>query len=169
MTFQGVQKTANSIVAPALSIHTILPAPPHNTYFNGPTPVEITLGRSSASIQGSVTPAGGAGGGGTVPADLGSQPTTSGTAGSPGSAGTGTSASPASLPSTSGGLAPSLAASAPSRKALGPSARRALTTGRRAGLGSIFDLYLILIAVGVIGIVASQVLSFVGVRSSWKS
>lgn len=168
MTFQGVQKTANSIVAPALSIHTILPAPPHNTYFNGPTPVEITLGRSSASIQGSVTPAGGSGGG-TVPADLGSQPTTSGTAGSPGSVGTGTSPSPASLSSTSGGLAPSLAASAPSRKTLGPSARRALTTGRRAGLGSIFDLYLILIAVGVIGIVASQVLSFVGVRSSWKS
>jgi hypothetical protein len=175
MTFQAAHKTATSIVAPALSIRTTLPAPPQNSYFNGPTPIEVTLGRSSASIQGTVTPGAGSSadvggstpsdtGGPTTPADLG----TGGTAGTPGTPGT--PGSPlSSVGSSPSGAAPALATPTSGGRALGPSSRRTLAAARRSGLGSVFDLYLILLAVGVIGIVASQVLSYVGVRSTWKS
>jgi hypothetical protein len=171
MAFQPSHKTANSVVAAALTIHTVLPAPPHNAYFNGSTPIDITLGRSSASIQGSVTPAGSSPVGPAGSADLGSTdlgvpPSSAALGGVTSSTDTGTSASPASLQSTPGVVSPSLATP---RTALRSSPRRVVTAGHRAGLGSVFDLYLILLAVAVIGIVASQVLSFVGVRSSWKS
>jgi hypothetical protein len=173
MSFQAAHKTANSIVAPALSIRMTLPAPPHNTYFNGPTPIEITLGRSSASIQGSVTPAGGSDMGATGPSYTGGQtsPSDVGTNPSSSTAGTGeSSAAPiSSVGSSPGSAAPALAAPVSRGSVLGPSSRRTLTAARRAGPGSVFDLYLILLAVGVIGIVASQVLSYVGVRSTWKS
>jgi hypothetical protein len=175
MSFQAAHKTATSIVAPALSIRTTLPAPPHNTYFNGPTPIEITLGRSSASIQGTVTPAGGSDVGGSSPSDVGGQTpsdvgtnpssSTAGTTGTPGIPGTPFSSAGSSPTNPS----PALAAPVSHGTALGPSSRRTLAAARRSGLGSVFDLYLILLAVGVIGIVASQVLSYVGVRSTWKS
>lgn len=161
ISYQAAQKTANSVVAPELIVHTVLPAPPKNSGFNGSTPVTVTVGRSTASI--SAASVGTSGGGAS--SGLPSRPT-------------GVEApSVSSAPTTAGSVTPQENATAPT-----PPAAPALSGGQarpvasplvgvtaRTRFSSIFDIYLVLVGVGLIGTLAAQVLRHLGVRTSWRS
>jgi hypothetical protein len=167
ITYEAAQTTPTSVISPALTFSTVLPAPPPNNYFNGPTPVNITIGLSKASIQGSVvpTPPAASSGLGTlgpsstsgsdIPAFSSSSSSPSFT--SPSSFGNGLSPTSDTTPSTSGS-GPIQAVSSPP-----------VYVARRSLISSIFDLYFVLIAVALVGTWASTFLRYVGVRTLWKS
>lgn len=51
VTYQAAQQTETTVVAPVLTLQTVVPAPPGNAYFSGATDVLVALGRSTASIS----------------------------------------------------------------------------------------------------------------------
>jgi hypothetical protein len=166
MTYEAAQTTPDSVVSPALTISTVLPSPPANDYFNGSTPVNIAIGYSSASIQGSVLPA-------PVSTDDGSGVV--GTSGNTGNTGASTfpSSSPgfsSSFPSTGGSTTGSGSSATNSGTSTSPLASSSFeAVSNRTKLGSLFDLYFVLIAAAVVGIWAATFLRYLGVRTKWKS
>ena len=58
VTVQEEMKTPNGVVAAGITMGSVLPAPPANPQYNGPTPVSFTLGRAATSVT--LRPAAGA-------------------------------------------------------------------------------------------------------------
>lgn len=50
VTVQEEMKTPNGVVAAGITMGTVIPAPPANPQYNGPTPVSFTLGRAATSV-----------------------------------------------------------------------------------------------------------------------
>jgi hypothetical protein len=50
ITYQAAQELTTGVVAPAITFEYSAAAPPSNQYFNGPTDIRFTLGRSTASV-----------------------------------------------------------------------------------------------------------------------
>jgi hypothetical protein len=163
MTYQAARKTKTSIVAPNFSFRTVLPSPPDNPAFNGPTPVSYTIGTTSASLVGQVTDLG---------PDLGFFPTVPepGTGGLPAFPGA-TDAPPLA---SDGGVPVGLPVTEPDLG--GPAATPELPTSGNPGQvvfaanreplrGSVAWFYFVLIGVALVGTAAGQVLRYVGVRA----
>jgi hypothetical protein len=174
LTYQAAQRTATSIMAAQLTWETIIPAPPTNTYFNGPTDVKVSLGRASASITAAAAPVSGSAPAGS---DLGSGSSDTGlsspggganatvaTSSSQGELGAG-NGGPASSASTGIAQQPALASSR--HAAAGGFGRRTLT--RRPLQSNTRNLYLVVVIAGLIGTFATQALRLWGVRTRWNS
>jgi hypothetical protein len=177
LAYQAPQITANSIVAPQLTLKTTLPAPPApiSRYYSGPTTLQVVLGRSTVNVAGvsgsppsTATPGssgdtgGGAGSlaGGNGAPDTGGDP--------PGGA------TPATA--TDNGTSPALAIGAPGSvqaPALSPGGGSALgRTGRRATVrgplqSDTSQIYLVVVGAALIGLFANQALRLLGVRHRW--
>jgi hypothetical protein len=173
LTYQAAQVTAHSVVAPVLTVKTVLPSPPANQFYSGPTPVTVALGRTSASVQGAQTSGSGAatgnqpGDGGTIgassPGDtagsasgagggLGEAPGSGQVGGVPGT----TSASPV-LASPSSSASPALAA---------PALPRTVGAAVRTNpLGGLADIYLVIVGIGLVGGLAGAAIRYLGVRT----
>ncbi|GAA0623896.1 hypothetical protein GCM10009547_28750 [Sporichthya brevicatena] len=50
ITYQAAQELTTGVVAPAITFKYAAAAPPPNQYFNGPTDINFTLGRATASV-----------------------------------------------------------------------------------------------------------------------
>jgi hypothetical protein len=172
LTYQAAQRTPTSIMAAQLTWETIIPAPPTNTYFNGPTDVKVSLGRASASITAAAAPAGGSA---PVGSALGSGSSDTGLS-SPGDGANATVAtsSPDGLGAGSGGPAsastgtaqqPALASS--HQVAAGGLGRRTLTRGPLQS--NTRNLYLVVVIAGLIGTFGTHALRLWGVRTRWNS
>jgi hypothetical protein len=176
LTYQAAQRTPTSIMAAQLTWETTIPAPPTNTYFNGPTDVKVSLGRASASITAAAAPAGGSvPGGSALDSGSGSSDTGLSTPGAGANATVATSA-PDGLGAGSGGPGsgsgstataqqPALASSHP--VAAGGFGRR--TLARRPLQSNTRNLYLVVVIAGLIGTFATQALRLWGVRTRWNS
>lgn len=147
------QETESGIVGAALSITTTLPTLPANPYINGETLITFAFGRSTAAVSGSgaftkpdanvsvgASPSGEVGLGAVMPVPSFEAALGAGPAATRGT-GTGTGTGPGSA---------------------------AVATSTARPLASADHIYLVLIALGVIGTGAGQLLRLVGVRP-WKS
>jgi hypothetical protein len=155
ITFQAAQVTDTGVVAPVLSVKTVVPAPPDNQIYSGPTPVTFALGRTSASIQG------------PPPVDDSSAGVDGGSSDF-GSGGVNTSFDSPALGGDVGDFgAPSIGSGptgtnngSPTLPGVVPAAHRS------APLKSVADIYLVLLGVGLVGTTVSQTVRYVGVRAS---
>ena len=164
LRYQAATQTKDGIVAPDLVITTTLPALPKNTYFNGSTPVTITIGGTTASIQSVGAPP-------PPPPEVATGTGTGSAALTPAAGSSGLSAAGGqapSAPSAVGGMssAPVVNPSSgqPTVAALAPT-----LSGRITNPSSIFGIYLVLAGVALVGTLLSQALRYMGVRSSWNS
>jgi hypothetical protein len=152
LRYQAPQVTTNGIVAGAYIVEYTIPAPPPNSYYTGPTKITQTLAYGLASVDLSPTPdsfgtdAGLAGGvlpgvdaAGLPGTDLGALP------------GTGV------LPGTDLGGVPTVN--------LVPSTDAVALAGAPVGDG-IDDFYLLVIAAGLVGLVAAALFSRLAVRNA---
>lgn len=158
LTIQKPVVTDTSITAPTLVIKTVLPSPP---VLEGETPITFTIGRTSAGIVGSYTPA-----------------TTDGTLplGAPSGAATGAGAVPTGVDAAGVGQLPALGG-VPGVPAvptvdLAPAASgsdRYVVAQNGKELTDIAPFYFVLVIAAVLGLLGGQVLAYSGVRSTWKS
>jgi hypothetical protein len=147
-TIEAPQETDTSIVAPVMTLTTVLPALPQNTSFNGPVTVSIALGRTSVGITSYAT-----GDNGEIGAP----------SGAPGSSAVASGISP-----TGGFAAPPVASSG---------AVAATATGNRGstpvvafGAPQYFNaswFYIVFVAVALASFGGSTVLRYLGVRATW--
>mgnify|MGYP007051655679 CR=1 FL=1 len=165
MKIQKAVTSSDGITAPTFVLTTELPALPDNQLYNGPTPVTYTIGRTSASIEGSLVDSGTGLTG--LPLAGGTAGATDAAAGAEGALGTDAIAAPGLgvgvLPSTS---TPATVGLSP---AAGSGGEQYVATREARPLAGIAPLYLVLIGVGLVGFAAGPVLAYVGVRSAWKS
>jgi hypothetical protein len=160
IAYEAAQTTANGVISPALTISTTLPAPPANNYVNGATPINLTIGLSSASIQGSETP--------PPSDDFGSGTESTGSSLSSGGNNFGFPTLGSTFGSGTGSSSgASSATSAPST--VSPSTESLALVGKPHPLSSVYDLYFVLIAIGVMGTLSANFLRYLGVRKKWKS
>ncbi|GAA0612267.1 hypothetical protein GCM10009547_12860 [Sporichthya brevicatena] len=162
LSIQQAVVTDTAITAPTLVIKSVLPAPPANQVYNGETPVSFTIGRTSAGIIGSYTPAstdlglagdGASGGVGALPgADVSPGPVDAAGLGELPAIG----ALPGSVPTVD--LAPA-----------GGGSNQFVAARNGLELPGIAPFYFVLVIVAVLGLLGGQVLGYLGVRSAWKS
>lgn len=169
-TYQEELRTKTSVVAPTLALSTVLPALPANEFFNGPTPVTYTLGRTAASISGQVTDTGVSIDLPVLPPSFDASPVGTDTTGSPGSDGSAVDIGAAPvLPGTD--LAPTTGA-VPSSQGSNASPTLTPVLANSPGaprLPSAFWFYLVLVGVGLVGSAAAHLTRYLGVRASWTS
>jgi hypothetical protein len=165
MSFQAALRTPTGIVAPTVTFGAVLPAPPSNPQYDGPTPVTVTFGRASTSVAAHNLPDAGAPvvGGFTGGAD-------SPGADSPGAATPVTSAplqpGSLSLPGTATGPAP-LTTAAPPRVA--PDGSASLAAAAAPATADLVPVYLLIVAVAAVAFGSATVLRVLGVRGQWAS
>jgi hypothetical protein len=154
LTYQAAVVTDTGVVAPVLSVNTVLPAPPDNQLYSGPTPVTFALGRAAASIQGAAPATGDSaalGGGDTsLGASLG---------GASFDSPIGTDAGGLGLPELANGSA---GGTAPVTRSL---PKVVAVAQRGAPLESVFDIYFVLLGIGLVGTLVSQTVRYMGVRT----
>jgi hypothetical protein len=173
LTYQAPQATANSVVAPLLTIKTTLPSPPPNRFYSGPTPVTLALGRTTASVQGAGTSGSGSDTGGQTggvatigastpggSAALSSSATGAG-AGFGGSSALGSTGAvpgaPEAAPVVAGPSSPRLAV---------PALPRVVGAAVRTNpLGGLTDIYLVIVGIGLVGGLAGAAVRYLGVRT----
>jgi hypothetical protein len=148
ITYQPASETPTGIIAASLLVSTVLPSPPANEFFNGPTQINFAIGRASASI---------AGGASDTPVDLG---TGSGDIGS-GSVDLPTSLDGSSPTFGSPGM-PSLTPTIGRSRAVSPGATQAVSS---IDLGSAESFYLVFVGLGLVAVLGGQVLRLLGVRT----
>jgi hypothetical protein len=161
VTYSAPVKTSTSIVGATITFHYVIPAPPAalGSVYSGPTDVKMVFGRASASVSGQsdsvpvLAPVGGGGGSGgglalTPPPGGGSGQLPLGP--------------PASLPATTGGVTgpPPVIGGNPSSSAGQLAVGNVF--GRRSPLS--VNIYLVLVAAGLIGTFSTQSLRLLGVR-----
>jgi hypothetical protein len=183
-TYEAPITTASSIVGGTFTLDTLLPAPPANQLYNGPTHYTFALGRVSASIDGAVIPlsdtSGFTSGTGvnpvTTPPSAGPGSVTAPTSGSDGltgTTGTGSLVTPGdvgALTSTDGqgGSPPVVAGQGAAATPSSPSTEL-VSSGYSRSRSPVFWLYLVVIGVGIVGAFSSGVLRYGGIRSTWRS
>jgi hypothetical protein len=172
VTYQTAQTTTTGVIAPALTFAFTVTSLPQNNYFNGPTGVSFTLGRTTASVT--LHPVLDTGGGSFGNSPVGSTgqtgppSTTSSVGGSPSLAG---GVLGPKLPSlgTGTGITTAPIASGLQPPATTPNLRLtpvALVDRSQADLSG---LYLIAVAVAVVALAAASILRLLGVRLLWGS
>lgn len=156
ITYQQAQKTTTGVIAPNLTFTTVLPSPPANNYYSGPTRVSFSLGQGLASVNLHPLPSfdGGAG--------LGGSPSSGATEAASGS--TGAIAAPvigSVPPMTTGttGLSPQLADPAHALNPVGAS--------HQLVPFDLSDIYLALVAVAALAFVTATAVRLMGVRYLW--
>jgi hypothetical protein len=185
VTYEAAQTNTSGVISPALTFTSRVPAPPSNPYFDGPTDISFTLGRSSANVtlrpvvaqfgdgsSSSVGLASGSGttGGGTSGTGVSSagQPAAGrgvaggGGAASSGSGGTTPLATEAAAPVNSSPPAPSVA-SGPAPESAQQQPDLALVS-RDGSRGDLSGIYLLGFAIAAVVIAAAAVLKVMGVR-----
>jgi hypothetical protein len=155
MSFSKPVVTDTGAVGSTLLINTTLPSLPANQFYNGPTDVEIAIGRVSASVQGSVLAGADVGGSATVDIPSGGVGAGFDGGGIDTGAGLGDLGSVGLPTSTGGGSQVAL----PTQPA----------GATREPLGDIFDIYLVLLGIGIAGTLSGQVVRFVGVRAGARA
>jgi hypothetical protein len=176
VTYQTAQTTTTGVIAPALTFAFTVPSLPQNSYFNGPTGVSFTLGRTTASVT--LHPVLDTGGGSFGNSPVGSTGqngppnTTSSLGGSPSLAGGVLGSKLPNLGSGTGtgtGITTAPIASGGQPQATTPNLRLtpvALVDRSQADLSG---LYLIAVAVAVVALAAASILRLLGVRLLWGS
>ena len=165
-TFESASNITDSegnvigVVAPALNLSMVVPTLPKNNLFNGPTTVTMTIGRSTASVGnvsvGSQTPA--AAGPATSPAASGGGLTNNTAITSNAGTISSISASPNTVPMTSGPEGSISTAGKAHPVPQGSIAYEAMS------LRSVRSIYFVLIGVAVIGLLAAAALRALGVK-----
>jgi hypothetical protein len=158
MRFQAAQRTPTGIVAPTVTFGTVLPAPPSNAQYHGPTPVTVTFGRASTSVTAHPLPAA-------------ATPTFTGTGDLAGDAPPSTAVAPPQLgsvplPGAGSGAAP-VTAAGPAQVA--PAYSTPLVNTGAAPPADLSQIYVLLVAVAVVAFTSATVLRVLGVRNQWAS
>lgn len=144
------------VVGASLTLRTVLPAPPENTFYNEPTEVVMAFGRATAVVDA-------AGGSGFGAPDLGGSGTfTPDQTGAPSSAGVPTGAiSPGpGAANTTGDRA-----AAPGEPT-GP--RQSLTAFREPLARDVLGIYLVIVGVALVGLGSAGAVRVMGVRNAWS-
>ena len=178
VTYQTAQQTTTGIIAPALTFNFTAPALPQNNYFNGPTGISFTLGRSAASVTlHPVLGAGGSASGGT------GLPVGGSTGGGIGGIGSGTGTTPpvggvgGALPSLGGSIPSVVPGGTSSSGVPNASGSGGGTTTPRLNPVALVDtsqadlsgVYLVAVAVAGVALAAASILRLLGVRLLWGS
>ncbi|MGQ0624008.1 MAG: hypothetical protein ACT4PP_05035 [Sporichthyaceae bacterium] len=150
VTFQAPQETAGGLVSGTYRFSYTAPAPPENTYYNGPTDFTQSTGLVAASVD--LTPSQDSAGVGELPLNGGTP------------AGALDPAAADLLPSTGGAVIPGSAVSGNDTVALsnGPGL---IPTGGGDSLPGADHLYLVLVLVAGAGFLGTWAVSALGVRS----
>lgn len=161
MTFQAPELTKTGIIAGTYTFQYTVPAPPENSYYNGPTTVTQKTGFTVASMTfRAVQSANGGSFGGPLGGTIGDATDAAAPA-------TGVSDGPGLGSPASDLVAPPTIGAAPEMSS--PATQPAFTVaGIRIGTG-IGNLYVLLVIIALVGYVSATVLRLSGVRFLWSS
>lgn len=168
VTYQAPQEVSTGVVAPAMTFQYATAEPPQNQYFNGPTDVRFTFGRSTASVTlnpvGSMfAPGSGAGSSSGIPGGI---------TGEPSLGALGTTVDGVGLPSTTiAGLGALPTGQSVVDSVVGTGSAGQLASYAVAGTstGDLSDLYLACLLVAALVLIAASFLRLRVVRFLWGS